>query len=84
AIQLFEIQFLYAATILTILNSILLISVSLATPAPSGEQVDELVWTPALLREESRELAGKPWYWNYRYWSVAMLVLIAVIVIIFF
>ena len=84
SIQLFQIQFLYAATILTILNSILLIAVSLATPAPPREQVDELVWTPALLREESRELAEKPWYWNYRYWSVALLAVIAVIVIIFF
>jgi SSS family solute:Na+ symporter len=79
-----QIQVLYAATILTILNSILLIAVSLATPAPPSEQVYELVWTPALLREESRELAEKPWYWNYRYWSIALLAVIAVIVVIFF
>lgn len=83
SIQLFEIQFLYAATFLFLANSLLLVAISLATPAPAPEQVRDLTWTPALIREESRELAQKPWYHNYRYWSLALFAATMAIVIAF-
>ncbi|MGF1470920.1 MAG: sodium:solute symporter [Rubrobacteraceae bacterium] len=84
SLQLFEIQFLYAATALTIFNVAVLVVASLATAAPSREQMERYTWSVELLREDSRELRGKPWYWNYRYWSVALLVVTAAIVIYYF
>ncbi len=79
----FQIQFLYAAAILFLLACLLMIVVSLLSSPPPEEKTEDLVWDISLWREESRELAEKAWYWNYRYWSVALLAVTAVIVIAF-
>lgn len=83
SLQVFEVQFLYAATFLFLANSLIMVVISLLTPAPEYETVRDLTWTPELLHEESRELAGKPWYQNYRYWSIALLVVTIGVVIAF-
>lgn len=82
-IGVFQIQFLYAATILFFFACLLMTVVSLLTSPPPEEKTENLVWDRSLWREESQELAEKPWYRNYRYWSVALLAVTAVIVIIF-
>ncbi len=82
-IGVFQLQFLYAATILFFFACLLMVVVSLLTSPPPEEKTDDLVWDLSLWREESRELAEKPWYWNYRYWSVVLLAITAVIVIAF-
>lgn len=80
---LISFQFLYAAGILFGLACLLLVGISLATDAPPADKVDGLVWRRAMWREESAELNEVPWYRNYRYWSVALFVLVAIIVIPF-
>ena len=79
----FTFSFLYAALILFVFSCLLLMAVSLATSPPAEEKVEGLTWNRGLWREESRELEDKPWYYNYRYWSVALLAVTAVIVIAF-
>ena len=46
----------------------------------SLQQVGALLWTPAFYRDETRQLAGLPWWQNYRVLSVLLLMLTAVIV----
>ncbi len=75
------IHFLYLAPILLVISLAALAIVSLATSKPDEEVVRTLTWSPALLAEEADELARLPWYKNYRYQSVGMLVLIAIFVI---
>ncbi|MDX1578488.1 MAG: sodium:solute symporter [Gemmatimonadota bacterium] len=75
------IHFLYLAPILLVISLAALAVVSLATEKPDPEVVRELTWSRRLLEEEAEELAALPWYKNYRYQSVGMLVLIALIVI---
>ena len=75
------IHFLYLAPILLVISLAALAVVSLATAKPDEEVVRNLTWSPALLAEEADELARLPWYKNYRYQSVGMLVLIAIFVI---
>lgn len=79
----FTFSFLYAALILFVFSCLLLVVVSLATAPPAEEKVEGLTWHRGLWREESRELESKPWYYNYRYWSIALLAVTAVIVIAF-
>lgn len=74
-------HFLYLAPILFVISLALLAGVSLATARPDAEVVKELTWSPALLAEEAPALAQLRWYQNYRYLSVAMLVVIAIFVI---
>jgi SSS family solute:Na+ symporter len=42
-----------------------------------------MLWTPAFYRAETKQLAGLPWWQNYRVLSVLLLLLTAVIVWIF-
>ncbi len=74
------IHFLLMAFILWILCILVHVVVSLSTPAPSEEQVRTLTWNPKLFREETRELSGLPWYQNYRYLAIILLLITAVVV----
>lgn len=75
------IHFLYLAPLLLLVSLAALVVTSLATRRPDPEVVRALTWSPALLREENEALRRLPWYKNYRYQSVGMLVLIAAFVI---
>jgi len=81
SLQVFEIQFLYAAGISFALSIVLLVAVSLVTTPPSREVVENLTWRPELYRIETEELRGTPWYLNYRYMSIALLVVTGAVVI---
>jgi SSS family solute:Na+ symporter len=74
-------QFLYGAGISFAMSLLLLAAISLVTEGPSEEVVENLTWRPELYRIETEELRGTPWYLNYRYLSIALLVSTAVVVI---
>lgn len=80
---LIDIQALYAAALLFVVSSVVLVTVSLATEPPPAEAIQEYVWRPELWREDSRELAGKPWYVNYRLYAALLFVVTCVTVFIF-
>ena len=73
-------HFLYVAPLLFVLSAVVLVGVSAASAPPSMQQVGALLWTPAFYRDETRQLAGLPWWQNYRVLSVLLLMLTAVIV----
>jgi SSS family solute:Na+ symporter len=79
--QVFEIQFLYGAGVSFALSILLLVGVSLVTAPPSAEVVENLTWRPELWRKETEELRGTPWYLNYRYLSIALLVTTGIVVV---
>ena len=45
-----------------------------------AQKVANYTWSPRLIREETEELAGLPWYKNYRILSVFLLILTAILV----
>lgn len=71
----FQMHFLLRTTVLFFLCLIVHIGVSLATAAPAQEKLKGMIWTPALIHEETRELEGLPWYQNYRYLAVLLLII---------
>jgi SSS family solute:Na+ symporter len=75
-----SIHFLLMAFIMWICCSVVHIVVSLNTPSPTSQQVKEMTWKPQLFREETEELKALPWYQNYRYLAVLLLILTAIIV----
>ncbi|MEN0006186.1 MAG: sodium transporter, partial [Bacteroidota bacterium] len=75
-----EIHFLLMAFYLWLLCMVVHIGVSLVTPPPTQEQIDELTWKPALFHEETQELKSLPWYQNYRILAVILLVITIVLV----
>lgn len=48
--------------------------VSLATPPPPLEKIEQYTWKRSIIAEETEELASLPWYKNYRYLSVILLI----------
>lgn len=82
-IGVFAVQFLYAATASLVASLVLLAVISLFTEAPPKEQVEGLVWRPELWKRETEELKGKPFYRNYRFWSITLVISTLVVVYIF-
>ncbi len=74
------IHFLMMATILFISCLIVHIAVSLSSKAEDAEKVSKLTWTKKLIAEETEELAGLPWYQNYRYLAIILLVITSILV----
>lgn len=62
---LFDIQFLYATGIMFALSLVVFVVISLATDPPPAKTA-ELTWSRETWHRESAELAGTPWYKNYR------------------
>jgi SSS family solute:Na+ symporter len=82
-LELYDLQFLYATGVMVVLSAIVFVAISLATPAPDPSGFEEVSFTRETWREESEELAGKPWYANYRYLSLAILILTVAVVVPF-
>lgn len=74
------IHFLHKAPLLMLACMLVHVIVSLLTPAPSDEVVNTLTWNAGLYRAETKELAGLPWYKNYRVLAVILLIITAVVV----
>ncbi|MEZ4985639.1 MAG: sodium:solute symporter [Saprospiraceae bacterium] len=79
----FQMHFLLRTTVLFVLCLIAHVGISLATAPPAAAKLKGMVWTPALIKEETQELAHLPWYQNYRYLSFILLILTAVVVAYF-
>lgn len=77
---LMDIHFLYACFVLLLINSAIMIGVSLNTEAPDPEVVEKYTWSRKLYREETEQLKSVAWYKNYRYQALVLLVLTAALV----
>lgn len=75
-----DLHFLYAAVIISVVTLIVHIGISLATAPEPTEKVEPLLWTADLWHEETEALRGIPFYQNYRFWCVILLITTEVIV----
>jgi len=77
---LMDIHFLYACFVLLLVNGAIMIGVSINTEAPDQDVVDQYTWSKKMYDDETKDLEGLPKWQNYRYQSVALLILTAMIV----
>lgn len=75
-----DIHFLLMAFIMWGLCLIVHVVVSLQTTPPTEEQVTNFIWHKRLFKEETQELAGLPWYENYRILAILLLIITAIVV----
>lgn len=75
-----NIHFLHQVPILFVICCGLNIFISQFSAPPSQEKVQSMTWSKSIYREETEELRGLPWYKNYRYLAVILLILTALIV----
>lgn len=76
----FEIHFLYAAPIILLASGAAMMLGSLLRPA---RESSPLLWTRAHWRSESAALASVPWWQNYRYQGLGLMLLTAAVVFAF-
>ena len=79
----FQLHFLLRTSILFAICIVVHTVVSLLTAAPDPKKLEGMIWTPKLIALETEELKELPWYKNYRYLSVILLV-ITIVVVSFF
>jgi Na+/proline symporter len=77
------IHFLYVAAIIFTLSCLAIFAVSLLTPPPPEKQVREFTWHKKIYDRETREIGDLPIMWNYRYQSVFLLALLALMLLLF-
>ena len=82
--EVIDIHFLYVAPILFVVSVVLMVVISLVTKTKQQyADIEDYLWTTELFRRETKELAEKPWYQNYRIQSVIILSITAVILYMF-
>jgi SSS family solute:Na+ symporter len=77
------IHFLYVAAIIFGISCLAVFAVSLLTPPPPSEKVRDFTWQRKIYDRETIEINRLPVLWNYRYLSVLLLGLLALILILF-
>ena len=77
---LFYIHYLYGATLMLIFSLAVLIIGSKFSPQDPEEKTKGLIWTTSLWKQETEELKSVPFWKNYRYLSIILLLTTAVIV----
>jgi SSS family solute:Na+ symporter len=78
-----DIHYLYIALILFIVCSLTLIVTSLITPAVPEKKIIMVSWSSRFYRAESDQLRRYPFYKNYRYQAV-VLILVIIIILAFY
>jgi len=78
-----DFHFLAKANILFLISVIIHVVVSLSTGKPEAEKVADYTYKKELFTSETEELKALPWYQNYRYLAVILLLLTTIIVVWF-
>lgn len=82
-LELFDLHFLYVATLLFGISVLTIVLVSLMTERPERAEIEGYMWSAKAFSAESAELKSKPAWQNYRYQALLLLTVTAVIVISF-
>ncbi|OAV45393.1 sodium:solute symporter [Lewinella sp. 4G2] len=75
-----EMHFLHRTFYLFLSCMIVNYGVSLMTAPPAPEKIANYTWTSDLIAEETEELKDLPWYKNYRYQAVLLLIITFILV----
>ena len=78
-----EFHFLAKANLLFLISVVIHVVVSLSTAPPEVEKVAEYTYKKELFTSETEELRALPWYQNYRYLAVILLLLTTIVVVWF-
>ncbi|MEZ5044253.1 MAG: sodium:solute symporter [Saprospiraceae bacterium] len=78
-----SIHFLHQAFMLFLIAILVIVGVSLATPAPPPEKLKNAIYTRKIFDDDTASLKGLVWYKNYRILSLLLLILTTILVISF-
>ncbi|MEI6419051.1 MAG: sodium:solute symporter [Sphingomonadales bacterium] len=75
-----KLHFLYVAPILLLVASVALVAGTLTGAPPPKAKTDGLIWNPRFFTAETADLAGVPFWANYRWLSVVLLLATGLVV----
>lgn len=81
--QTYSLHFLHTAALLFFSCMLVLVGVSLITPAPPEEKTGPMTWKREALIKETEELKNVPWYKNFRILAILLLIPTAIIIAIY-
>jgi SSS family solute:Na+ symporter len=79
---IYQIQFLYACGVMTLICIIIFVGISLISERPTFQRILSLTWSLDFWRSESRQLEKLPWYRDYRVQAAGLLAAALIIVAI--
>lgn len=75
-----DFHFLAKANLLFVVSVSVHVLVSLSTPAPALDKVDQYTYKKEMIAQDTEEFRGLPWYQHFRILSLILLVITAIIV----
>jgi solute:Na+ symporter, SSS family len=75
-----QFHFLHTTVYLLLICTLINVGVSLATAPPDPAVIEQYTWRREIFTRETAELASLPWYQNYRYLSIILLLITAMVV----
>ena len=75
-----DFHFLAKANLLFVVSVSVHVLVSLSTPAPASDKVDQYTYKKEMIAQDTEEFRGLPWYQHFRILSLIFLVITAIIV----
>ena len=75
-----DFHFLAKANLLFVVSVSVHVLVSLSTPAPASDKVDQYTYKKEMIAQDTEEFRGLPWYQHFRILSLILLVITAIIV----
>jgi len=78
-----DIHFLLKVPFYFAFSSLIIITVSLFSKPDDEERIKDFIWTKKIYHKESLELIGVPFYKNFRFWSLVLIICCFVVLYIF-
>ena len=75
-----DFHFLAKANLLFVVSVLVHVVVSIYTPAPAADKVDQYTYKKEMIAQDTEEFRGLPWYQHFRILSLILLVITAIIV----
>lgn len=76
-------HFLYMTGIHFAISCLAIIIGSMTSTGKTAAQLSDVVWTPAEYHAETEELKAYPWYKNYRYQGLGLVILVIIILLMY-
>ena len=76
-------HFLYMTVVHFAICCLAIVFGSKTSTGKSAEALDKVVWTPAEYHAETAEIAALPWYKNYRYQGLALVIIVIIILLVY-
>ncbi|MEM9337979.1 MAG: sodium:solute symporter [Bacteroidota bacterium] len=78
-----DLHFLLKVPVYFAFSSIVIVTVSMTTPNDHQESAKDYIWTKKIFQEETEALRGTPFYRNFRFWSLVLVIFCLSILIMY-